>query len=131
MKRMKYMQTRIYGMSRAELFSQLISIGMPEDAARQGLESLDAGTDPIEWAAESGTLYKFWLEDQAVPGYALQWRGSSGSAGILSAIRRIVDYSWQAEQRDYGIQDAGGKAGHIFNDLRAVDAWLGKGTRSS
>lgn len=42
--------------------------------------------------------------------------------GVLDAMRAVVDYDWQTEQRDY---EAEGKpAGHVFEHLQALDTWL-------
>lgn len=40
------------------------------------------------------------------------------------ALRNVVDYCWQDEQRDYNEQDESGQAFHIFGDLGALQAFL-------
>jgi hypothetical protein len=44
---------------------------------------------------------------------------------VLTSVRSLVDYNWQAEERDYIEQrEAGNDSPHIFEDLRALEVWL-------
>lgn len=43
---------------------------------------------------------------------------------ILQAIRRIVNYNWTDEERDFGEWPPPDPAHHIFTDLQSVDSWL-------
>ena len=45
---------------------------------------------------------------------------------VLDAIRVIVDYDWDAERDDYEKRNEDGDetAGHVFEHLQTVDAWL-------
>lgn len=35
----------------------------------------------------------------------------------VAALRRVIDYNWADEQRDYAEQDDDGRAHHVFRDL--------------
>ena len=47
---------------------------------------------------------------------------------VLRAMRAIVDYNWQDEQRDFEEQQSCGdladESYHIFSSLKIVDEWL-------
>jgi len=56
------------------------------------------------------------------------------SPRLIQAIRDLVDYSWDAERKDYedssiDDEDAVGnsRTNHIFLRLKALDAWLDSG----
>lgn len=45
------------------------------------------------------------------------------TAELLSAIRSIVQYNWDAEEQDFESFE-GDPEHHIFTSLRLVDTWL-------
>ena len=46
---------------------------------------------------------------------------------LLSALRAVIDYDWQAEQRDYEEQQSLGESGdgHVFAHLVTLDRFVG------
>ena len=43
-----------------------------------------------------------------------------------NALLKVLEYLWNDEARHYAQEDADDRAGHIFEDLMTVAAWLGE-----
>ncbi|MFJ2627723.1 DUF3145 family protein [Streptomyces sp. NPDC087532] len=46
------------------------------------------------------------------------------STGVLTAIKKLVDYNWNTERADFDRQDTGGQANHIFHALTQLRGFL-------
>jgi hypothetical protein len=51
------------------------------------------------------------------------------SDGTLAALRAVVNYDWQTEERDYHEQAPENRGGHVFEHLQLLDDLLQRCTR--